>query len=51
MVLVTVAAYGPEQLPPPFAWARALGVLQFRSITGLRIVCVAAHVVRGLVTA
>jgi len=46
MVLVTAAAFGPEQLPPSVAWARALGTRLFGGVTGLRVVCILAHLVR-----
>ena len=46
MVLVTAAAFGPEQLPPSVAWARSLGMRLFGGVTGLRVVCVLAHLVR-----
>ena len=46
MVLVTAAAFGPEQLPPSVAWSRTLGARLFGGETGLRVVCVLAHLVR-----
>jgi len=47
MTLVSAAAFGPEQLPAALAWARPLGARLFGGTTGLRVVCVLAHLVRA----